>query len=99
MLMGKARREQHPHAAPGRATIPWPLVLRAVVLGGSVALLVITALIPSESAISDGTYAPIVAGWCALLVLWFAAAWLAGQATFVLRLPENPGAGPGGWQL
>jgi O-antigen ligase len=97
MLMGKARREQHPHAAPGRATIPWPLVLRAVVLGGSVALLVITTLIPSESAISDGTYAPIVAGWCALLVLWFAAAWLAGQATFVLGWTEIAGAALVGW--
>ena len=56
-------------AAEAESAIRWAAVLRAIVLGGGVALLVIGALVPSESAISDGTYAPMAAGWCLLLVV------------------------------
>ena len=56
-------------------------MLRAVVLGGAVALLVVGALMPSESTISNGTYAPLAAGWCLLLVVWAAAMWMDPAAT------------------
>ena len=43
--------------------------------------------VPSEAAVSDGTYAPLAAGWCVLLVLWAAEKWLT-PAPVVRKLPR-----------
>ena len=88
------KRQRHAEAAGG---VRWPAVLRAVVLGGGVALLVIGAMVPSESAISDGTYAPLAAGWCLLLVVWAAAMWLDDQPTVMIGWTEAIGAALVGW--
>lgn len=52
----------------------WP---ERIVLAGCMALTVLAVLIPSEAAIPEGSFAPLAAGWCMLLVLWTAALWLA----------------------
>ena len=65
----KRREQKRLRRVESEGGVRWPAVLRAVVLGGGVALLVIGAMVPSESAISDGTYAPLATGWCLLLVL------------------------------
>src|SRR3954468_19249835 len=89
------KRREQPVEAAGQ--IRWAAVLRAIVLGGGVALIVITALIPSESAISDGTYAPIAAGWCLLLVVWAASLLLDDEAAVRLGWTEAIGAALVGW--
>src|SRR3954469_14614867 len=88
------RRYQETEAA---GQIRWAAVLRAIVLGGGVALVMMTALIPSESAISDGTYAPIAAGWCLLLAVWAAAVWLEEGPAIRLGWTEAAGAALIGW--
>src|SRR5689334_23091745 len=96
--MPHKRREQRKHKEGEAAgQIRWAAVLRAIVLGGGVALIVITALIPSESAISDGTYAPIAAGWCLLLVVWAAAVWLDERPAIRIGWTEAAGAALIGW--
>ena len=75
----------------------WRERLSAIVLGGSVALLVISVLIPSEAAIADGTYAPLAAGWCVLLVLWATSMWLAPAATMRLGWTEVALSALVGW--
>src|SRR3954469_9342185 len=93
----KKRRDQQPHEAETGNQIRWAAVLRAIVLGGGVALVVMTALIPSESAISDGTYAPIAAGWCLLLVVWAAGVWLDERPTIRIGWTEAAAAALIGW--
>jgi tetratricopeptide (TPR) repeat protein len=88
------KRQQRAEIAGG---VRWPGVLRAVLLGGAVALLVIGAMLPSESAISEGTYAPLAAGWCLLLVVWTAAMWLDDQPTVRIGWTEAIGAALVGW--
>ena len=61
-------------------------------MGGAMALLVIGALVPSESAISDGTYAPLVAGACLLAVVWGASLLLDDQPAFLAFLTGALGA-------
>jgi hypothetical protein len=96
--MSQKRREQRRHKeAEAAGQIRWAAVLRAIVLGGGVALIVIGALIPSESAISDGTYAPIAAGWCLLLIVWAAAMWLDDRPAIRIGWTEAAGAALVGW--
>src|SRR6266496_4224621 len=96
--MSHKRREQRRYRhAEGESPIRWAAVLRAIVLGGGVTLIVIGALVPSESAISDGTYAPLAAGWCLLLVVWAAAMWLDDQPTVQVGWTEAIGAALIGW--
>jgi len=91
------KRRQQRETAERESQALWAERLGAVVLGGAVALVVVTALIPSEAAISDGTYAPIVASWCVLLVLWAAASWLAPAPTLRLGWTEVALAALIGW--
>ncbi len=96
--MSQKRREQkRQRYAEGERPIRWAAVLMAIVLGGAVALLVVTALMPSESAISNGTYAPLAAGWCLLLVVWAVAMWMDPSATVRLGWTEVIGAALIGW--
>src|SRR5262245_12426949 len=96
--MSQKRREQkRQRRVEIEGGVRWPAVLKAVVLGGGVALLVIGAMGPSESAVSDGTYAPLAAGWCLLLVAWAAAMWLDDQPTVVIGWTETIGAALVGW--
>src|SRR5688572_26348195 len=96
--MSQKRREQRRqrHAA-AENPIRWPQVLLAIVLGGAMALVVVGAMIPSESAISDGTFAPVVAGWCLLLVVWAVATWLDERPAIRLGWTEIIGAALIGW--
>jgi len=96
-MSNKRREQRRQRQAEGEGTIRWAAVLRAIVLGGAVTLIVITALIPSESAISDGTYAPLAAGWCLLLVVWAAATWLDGKPAIQIGWTECVGAALIGW--
>src|SRR5689334_2420152 len=93
----KRREQRRQQQAEVAGQIRWAAVLRAVVLGGGMALIVMAALIPSESAISDGTYAPLAAGWCLLLVVWAAAMWLDDQPTVLIGWTEAIGAAVIGW--
>jgi hypothetical protein len=93
----KARRERRQHAASSDQDSPWPARLRSLVLGGAVALIIIATLIPSESAVSDGAYAPIIAGWCLLLVAWAISLWLDRKSTVHLGWTELAGAALVGW--
>jgi hypothetical protein len=95
--MNKRREQKRQRRAEGEGGVGWPAVLRAVVLGGGMALLVIGAMVPSESAISDGTYAPLAAGWCLLLVVWTAAMWLDDQPSLLIGWTEVVGAALVGW--
>src|SRR4029453_19008017 len=79
------------------AVIRWAPVLRSIVLAGAVALLVISTLVPSEAAISDGTYAPLAAGWCLLLLVWAASLWLNERPPIQLGWPGAAGAALLGW--
>lgn len=72
-------------------------MLRAIVLSGSVVLLVLAAMLPSESAISDGTYAPLAAGWCLLLILWSASICFEERPTIRLGWTEVVGVALVGW--
>src|SRR5262249_3616832 len=80
----KRREQKRLQRMGGESAIRWAAVLRAIVLGGGMALIVIGTMVPSESAISDGAHAPMVAGWCLLLVVWAAAMWLDDQRTMRL---------------
>src|SRR6266404_4872777 len=91
------RREQKQRRQEAENGVRWPAVLRAVVLGGGCALVVVSAMLPSESAISAGTYAPIAAGWCLLLVVWAASLWLDEQPTVRVGWTEAVGAALVGW--
>jgi hypothetical protein len=93
----KPRRERRQHAASSDKDSPWPARLRSLVLGGAVALIIIATLIPSESAVSDGAYAPIIAGWCLLLVAWAISLWLDRQSSVHLGWTELAGAALVGW--
>jgi hypothetical protein len=93
----KRREQKRQRRVESEGGVRWLAVLRAVVLGGGVALLVIGAMVPSESAISDGTYAPLAAGWCLLLLIWVAAMWLDDQPTVLIGWTEAVGAALVGW--
>src|SRR4051794_15112469 len=95
--MTKRRDHKRQHRAESERGVRWPAVLRAIVLGGGVALIVMSAMLPSESAISDGTYAPIAAGWCLLLVVWAASLLLDDEAAVRLGWTEAIGAALVGW--
>src|SRR4051794_15168722 len=91
------KRRQQKHQTEAASGVRWPAVLRAIVLGGGVALVVISMMLPSESAISDGTYGPIVAGWCLLLVLWAASLLLDKQPALRTGWTEALAAALIGW--
>ncbi|HMC12457.1 MAG TPA: O-antigen ligase family protein, partial [Pirellulaceae bacterium] len=93
----KRREQRRMERAGGESPIRWAAVLRSIVLGGAVTLIVIGALVPSESAISDGTYAPLAAGWCLLLVVWAASMWLDSHAVIQVGWTEAVGAALIGW--
>jgi len=96
--MTKHRREERKQRQAERAgQIRWPATLRALVLGGSVMLVVLTAILPSESAISGGTYAPVAAGWCLLLILWAASLCLEERPALRLGWTEIVGLALIGW--
>jgi len=95
--MIKRREQKRQQRAQREGGVRWPDVLRAIVLGGGVALLVIGAMLPSESAISEGTYAPLAAGWCLLLVVWAAAMWLDDEPVVFIGWTEAAGAALIGW--
>jgi tetratricopeptide (TPR) repeat protein len=96
--MSKRRPERRSTAEPTNpSAIRWPGVLRAIVLGGAVALLVITLLVPSESTIAEGTYAPMAAGWCLLLAVWAISLLIDPRQTIVLGWLEVAGAAFVGW--
>jgi hypothetical protein len=93
----KSREQRRRERAGGEGAIRWAAVLRSVVLGGSAALVVIGALVPSESAIPDGAFAPMIAGWCLLLVLWAASLWLDERRTVLIGWTEIAGTAFVGW--
>src|SRR5204863_1150795 len=93
----KRREQRRMERAGGESPIRWAAVLRSIVLGGAVTLIVIGALVPSESAISDGTYAPLAAGWCLLLVVWAASMWIDSHAVIQVGWTEAVGAALIGW--
>src|SRR5262245_45857360 len=95
-MAAKARRDRHLRY-PSGAQLSWAEWVQVFVLGGIVALLVAAALVPSESAITEGTYAPLAALACVLLLSWIAAAWLGRQAILVLGWTEISGAALIGW--
>src|ERR1051326_5770373 len=90
------KRRQH-HRQEAATEVRWPAVLRAIVLGGGVALVVITVMLPSESAITAGSYAPIAAGWCLLLVVWAASLLVDEQPLVRVGWTEAVGAALVGW--
>ena len=92
-----SKRRQQRIADERKSHARWTKRLSAIVLGGTIALLVISVLIPSEAAIADGTYAPLAAGWCVLLVLWATSMWLAPAATVRLGWTEVALAALIGW--
>src|SRR5689334_17760134 len=92
-----SKRRQQQAAEERESHSRWSKRLSAAVVGGSVSLVIVSALIPSEAAISEGTYAPIAAGWCVLLVLWATAAWLAPAPTVRLGWTELALAALIGW--
>jgi tetratricopeptide (TPR) repeat protein len=96
--MSHKRREERRqrHTAP-RGEIRWAAVLRAIVLSGGVALLVVAAMVPSEAAVSGGTYAPLAAGWCLLLVVYAASLCLDERPEIRLGWTEFAGLGLVGW--
>jgi hypothetical protein len=71
--------------------------LRAIVLGGAAALFVISAIVPSESAVPEGACAPIASGWCLLLVLWGLSLLMDEQPIVRLGWTEAAGAALVGW--
>src|SRR5262245_32987323 len=91
----KHRRERHRRHADQPTS--WPAVIRQGVLGGAVALVVVSVLIYSEAAIPEGSDAPLAAGWCVLLMLWSLAAWLDPQPTLRLGLTDLAAAALVGW--
>src|SRR5439155_9283557 len=74
-----------------------PEMLRSIVLGGGVTLIVIGAMIPSESAISDGTYAALAAAWCLLAIVWAASLLLDARPILQLGWTEAIGTALVGW--
>lgn len=72
-------------------------MLRAIVLCGGVALVVLTAMLPSESAITHGTYAPIAAGWSLLFILWAASICCEDRPTIRVGWTELAGVALVGW--
>src|SRR6186713_2646931 len=96
--MTKHRREERKQRnAIAESQIRWPATLRAIVLCGGVVLVVLAATLPSESAISDGTYAPLAAGWCLLLILWAASICFEERPTIRLGWTEVAGVALVGW--
>lgn len=79
--MGSSRRLRQASGDAGQAFPPITWLPR-LVPAGCMALTVLAVLIPSEAAIPEGSFAPLAAGWCLLLVLWTASVWLAAPATF-----------------
>ena len=73
--MGSSRRLRHA-SRDANSTSDLGGWLQRVVLAGCMALTVLAVLIPSEAAIPEGSFAPLAAGWCLLLVLWTASLWL-----------------------
>src|SRR5207244_11413930 len=55
------------------------------------------AMVPSASAASGGTFAPLAAGWCLLCVVWASAMWLDDQPTVRIGWTEAIGAALVGW--
>jgi hypothetical protein len=96
-MTNKRREQKRQRYTEAERPIRWAAVLRAIVLAGAVALLVVGALMPSESTISNGTYAPLAAGWCLLLVVWALAMWMDPAATVRLGWTEVFGAALIGW--
>src|SRR5215213_5227798 len=96
--MTKHRREERkPRHAVSETQIRWPAMLRAMVFSGGVVLLVLSTMLPSESAISDGTYAPLAAGWCLLLILWAASICFEERPAIRLGWTEVAGVALVGW--
>jgi tetratricopeptide (TPR) repeat protein len=93
----KRREQRRQRHRGGEDAIRWAPVLRSIVLGGAMALLVVSAIIPSESAVSESGYAPIAAGWCLLLVLWAASLWVDDQPVIRAGWTEAAGAAFVGW--
>src|SRR5262245_49337311 len=91
----KPRRERHPRHADQPTS--WPALIRTGVLGGCVALVVISVLIFSEAAIPEGSYASLAAGWCVLLMMWSLAAWLDPQPTLRLGWTDLAAMALIGW--
>lgn len=57
--------------------------LEAILTAGCIALTVAAVLIPSEAAIPEGSFAPLAAAWCLLLVVWSASLWLVPRPRIV----------------
>src|SRR6187455_3327654 len=93
----KRREERRLRQASGDGQVRWSAMLRAVVLSGGAALLVLAALVPSESAISGGTYAPLAAGWCLLLILWAGSLCCDERMTIRIGWTEVVGVALVGW--
>ncbi|HEY2414287.1 MAG TPA: O-antigen ligase family protein [Pirellulaceae bacterium] len=96
--MSHKRREERRQRQPAQdGEIRWAAVLRAIVLSGGVALLVIAAMVPSEAAVSGGTYAPLAAGWCLLLVIYAASLCLDERPEIRVGWTEFTGLALVGW--
>lgn len=75
----------------------WTRRVQEFALGGVVAAMVGLTLVPSESAISEGTFAPLAALACVLFLSWTAAAWLGKHAVISLGWTEIAGLALVGW--
>jgi O-Antigen ligase len=95
--MSHKRRDERRHRHRGEDQVRWGAVFRAIVLGGAAALVVITALVPSEAAVPFGAFAPLAAGWCLLLVVWAASLWLDDEPVVRVGWTEAAGAALVGW--
>src|SRR5438477_12092321 len=96
--MSQKRREERRRRAEGASSHEqWLPTLQAVFLGGCVALVVASTLLPSESAITPGTFAPIAAGWCLLLVIWASIVALQPRPMVLIGWTETVGVALLGW--
>jgi hypothetical protein len=95
--MTQKRRDERRLRHRGEHPERWSAALRAITLAGSVALLVVSVLVPSEAAIPNGAAAPLAAGWCLLLVLWAASLFLDSEPVVHIGWTEVAGAAFVGW--
>lgn len=90
----RQERRRHGHEPPA---IDWPERLRLVVLGTAVALIVCGTLIPSESTVRFGAYAPLAAVWCVLFAVWAIGQWLSPRPAVTFGWTELAGLALVAW--
>lgn len=93
----KHRHERRHRRGDHEPAIDWRERLNLCVLGTAVALIVIGTLIPSESSVLEGSYAPLAAVWCLLLVMWAFGQWMSPQPAVIFGWTEIVGLLLVGW--